>query len=107
MRRSQTSGKARAQRAGQREDLGVGRLDVGATVAFEAGLQHFAALAGAGAEDRPEIGVLRRLSGLGRSEVGQAHRRRIVRPQAQLGPGCVVDEVKAAADVFARHVEED
>ena len=70
----------------QREDFGVGRLDVGAAVAFEAGLQQFAALAGAGAEDRAEIGVLGRLAGLGRSEIGQAHRRRIVRPQAQLGP---------------------
>ena len=70
----------------QRQDLGVGRLDVGAAVALEAGLEHFAALAGAGAEDRAEIGVLGRLSGLGRGEIGQAHRRRIVRPQAQLGP---------------------
>ena len=110
MRRSQTSGRRERgkgaveqlgvadldlQRPGagelgrfqrQRQDFSVGRLDVGAAVALEAGLQHFAALAGAGAEDRAEIGVLGRLPGLGRGEIGQAYRRRIVRPQAQLGP---------------------
>ena len=91
----------------QRQDFGVGGLDVGAAVAFEAGLEHFAALAGAGAEDRAEIGVLGRLSGLGRGEIGQAYRDRVVGPQAQLGPRRVADEIEAAADVLAGHVEED
>ncbi len=49
----------------QREDLGVGGLDVRAAVAFEARLGHLAALPGAGAKDRAEIGVLRRPARLG------------------------------------------
>ena len=48
----------------QRENLGVGGLDVLAAVAFEPGLGHLAALPGAGAKDRAEIGVLRRTARL-------------------------------------------
>ena len=70
----------------QRQHFGVGRLDVRPAVALEPGLEHLAALARAGAEDRAEIGVLGRLACLGRGEIGQAHRHGIVRPQAQLGP---------------------
>ena len=97
-RRSQTSGRPSApstpsntraspilhlQRAGagsvgrlqrEREDFGVRRLDVAAPVAFEAGLDHFAALAGAGAKDRAEIGVLRLGAALAAKPDGRGRR---------------------------------
>ena len=90
----------------QREDFGVRRLDFRVAVAFQAGLDHFAALAGARAKNRAEIGVLRLGAGLRRGQMREADGNRIFRTQAQLCPGGVAGEIETAADFLAGHVEE-
>ena len=91
----------------QRENFGVGGLDVPAAVAFEARLGHLAALAGAGAKDRAEIGVLRLPARLGRGEIGEADRNGVIRAQAQFGARGVAGQVEPPANFLAGHVEKD
>ena len=129
-RRSQTSGRpsapstpsntraspirtVRGRRAGrlgrfqrERENFRVRRLDVVASVAFEPGLDHLAALAGAGAKNRAEIGVLRLGARLRRGQMREADGDGVFRTQAQLRPRGVAGQIEAAADFLAGHVEE-
>ena len=66
-----------------------------------------AALAGAGAEHRAEIGIFGDAAGPVRSEIGAADGDRIFRPQAQLLARGVGGQEQAAANLLARHVEKD
>jgi hypothetical protein len=90
----------------QREDFGVGRLDFRVAVAFQAGLDHFPALAGARAKNRAEVGVLRLGAGLRRGKMRETDGDCIFRTQAQFGAAGVAGQIETAADFLAGHVEE-
>ena len=92
---------------GQREDLRVGRLDVLAPKAFEAGLEAFAAAVGLGPEDRAEIGIFDRRADLVRGQIGAADGDRIFGPEAQLLARGAGGQEQPAANLLARHVEKD
>ncbi len=92
---------------GERENLGVGRLGVVAAEAFEPGLRRFAGLPRLRAEHRAEIGIFGDAAGLVRSEIGAADGDRIFRPEAKLLARGAGGQEEAAANLLARHVEED
>ena len=91
----------------QREHFGVCRLGVLAAEALEPGLRLLAVLARPSAEHRAEIGIFSDGAGPVRIEIGAADGNRIFRPQAQLLARGAGGEEQAAADLLARHVEED
>ena len=91
----------------QREHFGVCRLGVLAAEALEPGLRLLAALPRPSAEHRAEIGIFGDGAGPVRIEIGAADGNRIFRPQAQLLARGVGGQEQAAADLLARHVEED
>src|SRR5579872_1379730 len=101
--------RARARRLAslhrESENLGVGGLDISAAIAFETALTPFAALPCAGAEDRPEIRILRLPPCFGRGEIGEADGNCVVRPKAELFAGRAAGQKQAAADFLARHIE--
>ena len=91
----------------EREHFRIRRFRVLAAETFEPGLRLLAVLARAGAKHRAEIGIFGDAAGPIRSEIGAADGDRIFRPQAHLLARGVGGEEQAAANLLARHVEEE
>jgi predicted transcriptional regulator len=86
--------------------LCVGGAFVFAAKLLDAGLQNFAAPAAAVAEDRAKIAVVRRAVAAF-FDVRAADRDRDVRTLAKFAAGGVAEDKEAAAQLFARELEEN